>query len=108
MGRLLCSCTREAPATCASKIFIFAISPCGNRLSLTRPRLFCCDQYPIPLPADHKFPASKYRMLRDMLSADGVVSLEPAEFAPSDQLELAHDPAYVEGFLHGTLDPAVM
>jgi acetoin utilization deacetylase AcuC-like enzyme len=47
-------------------------------------------------------------MLRDMLSADGVFSLEPAELAPSGLLELAHDPAYVEGFLHGTLDPAVM
>ena len=43
-----------------------------------------------------------------MLSADGVFSLEPAELAPSDLLELAHDPAYVEGFLHGALDPALM
>src|SRR6185503_11383674 len=71
-------------------------------------RLFYCDHYSIPLPADHKFPASKYRLLRGMLAADGVFSLEPAEAAGRDMLELAHDPAYVESFLNGTLDPLVM
>jgi len=43
-----------------------------------------------------------------MLSADGVFSLEPAEPARRDLLQLAHDPAYVDRFMKGTLDPLVM
>lgn len=73
-----------------------------------RPRLFYCDHYPIPLPAGHKFPASKYRLLREALARDSVFQLEPAEFARQELIELAHDSAYVDGFLSGTLDRAIM
>jgi len=73
-----------------------------------RPRLFYCDHYPIPLPAGHKFPAAKYRLLRETLGRDNVFELEPAEFARAEVIELAHDPAYVAGFFNGTLDPAIM
>ena len=73
-----------------------------------RPRLFYCDHHPIPLPAGHKFPAEKYRLLRETLARDSVFDLEPAEFARPDLIELAHDPAYVTGFLNGSLDPAIM
>lgn len=71
-------------------------------------RLFYCDQYPIPLPAGHKFPAAKYALLRALLEADGVYRLEPAPLAGAGALELAHDPDYVRGFLAGTLDPRIM
>jgi hypothetical protein len=37
----------------------------------TAHRLFYCDHYAIPLPPGHKFPMAKYRMLRDLLAADG-------------------------------------
>jgi acetoin utilization deacetylase AcuC-like enzyme len=73
-----------------------------------RPRLFYCDHYPIPLPEGHKFPAEKYRLLRETLACDNLFELEPAEFARAELIELAHDPAYVAGFLNGTLDPAIM
>jgi acetoin utilization deacetylase AcuC-like enzyme len=73
-----------------------------------RPRLFYCDHYSIPLPAGHKFPAEKYRLLREALARDSVFDLEPAEFARPELIELAHDPAYVTGFLNGSLDPAIM
>jgi acetoin utilization deacetylase AcuC-like enzyme len=73
-----------------------------------RPRLFYCDHHAIPLPAGHKFPAEKYRLLREALACDGVFELEPAEFARPELIELAHDPAYVTGFLNGSLDPAIM
>jgi acetoin utilization deacetylase AcuC-like enzyme len=73
-----------------------------------QPRLFYCDHYAIPLPAEHKFPAAKYRLLREMLEADGMFRLEPAAPAPREALEAAHDAAYVAGFLDGTLEPAVM
>jgi len=72
------------------------------------PRLFYCDHYTIPLPAGHKFPSVKYRLLREMLEADGVYRLEPAQPASREAIEVAHDPVYVEGFLAGTLAPAIM
>jgi acetoin utilization deacetylase AcuC-like enzyme len=73
-----------------------------------RPRLFYCDHYPIPLPEGHKFPAEKYRLLRGMMARDSLFELVPAEFASPELIELAHDPAYVAGFLNGSLDPAIM
>jgi acetoin utilization deacetylase AcuC-like enzyme len=73
-----------------------------------RPRLSYCDHYPIPLQAGHKFPAEKYRLLRETLARDSLFELEPAEFARAEVIELAHDPAYVAGFLSGDLDPAIM
>jgi acetoin utilization deacetylase AcuC-like enzyme len=73
-----------------------------------QPRLYYCDHYAIPLPSGHKFPAEKYGLLREMLARDGLFRLEPAEIAPRDIIERTHDPAYVAGFLNGTLEPAVM
>ena len=72
------------------------------------PRLFYCDHYTIPLPVGHKFPSAKYRLLREMLAADGVYRLDPAQPASREAIEAAHNPVYVEGFLKGTLDPALM
>ena len=66
-------------------------------------RLFYCDHYAIPLPAGHKFPMAKYRMLRDLLRADGCYHFEEAPFAEPAVIELAHDPAYVRDFLNGAL-----
>lgn len=73
-----------------------------------RRRLFYCDHHAIPLPAGHKFPASKYALLRGLLERDGFYQLEPAPFADAETIELAHDAAYVRGFLEGTLDPRIM
>ncbi len=72
------------------------------------PRLFYCDQYAIPLPAGHKFPMAKYRMLRDLLSADGCFRFEAAPFADPAVIELAHEPAYVRDFLNGALPEAAI
>jgi acetoin utilization deacetylase AcuC-like enzyme len=71
-------------------------------------RLFYCDHYPIPLVPHHKFPTAKYRLLRELLEADGSFCLEPAALARPEVAELAHDPGYVAGFLNGTLEPAIM
>jgi len=71
-------------------------------------RRFYCDHYPIPLPAGHKFPAEKYRLLRETLARDSMFQFEPAEFARQELIELAHDPGYVAGFLSGSLDSAIM
>ncbi|MGA2592331.1 MAG: histone deacetylase [Bryobacteraceae bacterium] len=71
-------------------------------------RLFYCDHHSIPLPAGHKFPMQKYGLLRDLLTAAGMFELEAAPFAARETIELAHDAAYVRGFLEGTLEPRVM
>jgi acetoin utilization deacetylase AcuC-like enzyme len=71
-------------------------------------RLFYCDQFEIPLPKGHKFPLRKYRLLRELLASDGFFSLEPASPADAAILCLAHDPAYVNSFIAGTIDPKAM
>ncbi len=71
-------------------------------------RLFYCDHFEIPLPPGHKFPMRKYALLRQTLCADGRFQLEPAQPAEPAVVELAHDPAYVEQFLSGTLPVAAM
>jgi len=71
-------------------------------------RLFYCDHYAIPLPAGHKFPMTKYRMLRDLLAADGCFRFEEAPFADPSVIELAHDAAYVRDFLNGALPDAAI
>jgi acetoin utilization deacetylase AcuC-like enzyme len=50
----------------------------------------------------------KYRLLRDLLAADGLFTMEPAAPADLAAIERVHDPAYVRGFLAGTLDSRVM
>jgi acetoin utilization deacetylase AcuC-like enzyme len=73
-----------------------------------RPRLFYCDHHEIPLPAGHKFPVTKYRLLRQILEEDRVFGLERAPCANPAVIELAHDPAYVRAFIDGTLHPKAM
>ena len=71
-------------------------------------RLFYCDHHPIPLPEGHRFPAEKYRLLRERLSAGGYFELLPADPAAIELVELAHDPAYVRAVLDGTVDATIM
>ena len=71
-------------------------------------RLYYCDHYEFPLPAGHKFPISKYALLRGLLAADGAFELEPAPFAAVEAIEQAHDPDYVRSILDGSVDPRIM
>ena len=70
-----------------------------------RRQLFYCDHHEIHLPAEHKFPMAKYRLLRQMLEQDGSYSMTPAPAALPEMIERVHDPAYVAAFLRGTLSP---
>jgi acetoin utilization deacetylase AcuC-like enzyme len=70
-----------------------------------RRQLFYCDHHEIHLPAEHKFPMAKYRLLRQMLEQDGSYSMTPAPAALPEMIERVHDPAYVAAFLSGTLPP---
>lgn len=71
------------------------------------PRVSYCDEFVLPLPAEHRFPMAKYRLLRERLVDDRVVAAseltvpEPVEFT---QLALAHDPLYVDRVREGRLD----
>ena len=71
-------------------------------------RLWYCDHHQIPLPAGHKFPTQKYRLLRDALQHDGRFTFEAAPFAQTSDIEAAHDPQYVSDFITGVLDPRVI
>ena len=69
-------------------------------------KAFYSDTFVLPLPAHHRFPMAKYRLLRERLVAEGVLDArdlcvpEPAAW---DDLRLVHDAAYVEAVAAGTL-----
>ena len=69
-------------------------------------KLFYTDHFELPLPQGHRFPMSKYRLLRDRivanpLHADDVLLVPPA--ATTQQLTMAHDPEYVRRVVEGEL-----
>lgn len=65
----------------------------------------------LPLPPGHRFPATKYRLLRERCLADGLfarLGLHPAPTAGIGDLQAAHDDIYIQSVLNGTLaDEAV-
>jgi len=71
-------------------------------------KLYYCDDHSFPLPPGHRFPAGKYRLLRDLLAGDGAFEFEPAPFAQTVAIERVHDPQYVRRFLDGTIEPLIM
>lgn len=73
-----------------------------------QPRIFSTDQYTITLPEGHKFPVSKYGLLRRSVEKEGLFQVQQAEFASPETVMLAHDPDYVKNFTAGTLAPAAI
>jgi len=71
-------------------------------------KLYYCDDHVIPLPPGHKFPAQKYRLLRELLAAEGNFEFEAAPLADPETIALAHDPQYVRSFLDGTIERQIM
>jgi acetoin utilization deacetylase AcuC-like enzyme len=69
-------------------------------------RVFYCDHFVLPLPPDHSFPMAKYRLTRERLLDDGIVSKDDvveAEAVPWELLRLAHTADYVDAVRHGTV-----
>jgi len=66
------------------------------------PRIYYCDAHSIDLPAGHRFPSGKYKMVRERLVGDGF-TLQLAPFAPIDLIKLVHSERYVSQFLAGSL-----
>ena len=74
-----------------------------HRAALPGVKAFFTDVFELPLPDRHKFPMSKYRLLRERLEADGTVELLVPPAATDDQLALAHDRDYIAAVVAGTL-----
>ena len=68
--------------------------------------VFYTDHFVLPLPDGHRFPMAKYRLLRENVGQIAGISLQEAPRASDTELLLAHDPAYLQRVLNGTLLPA--
>jgi acetoin utilization deacetylase AcuC-like enzyme len=69
-------------------------------------KAFYSDTFVLPLPEGHRFPMAKYRLVRERLVADGVLSpddLHVPDAVSWDDLRRVHDAAYVEAVATGTL-----
>ena len=74
-------------------------------------RVFYSERLTIPLPDGHRFPVTKYRMLREALVRDRVLQADeicPAPMATREQLLWAHGAAYVDSILDGSVDPKIL
>ena len=74
-------------------------------------RVFYTDLFTFPLPPENRFPAAKYRLLRERIqrwpAATGV-ELLLAPRATDDELRLVHTEEYLQGFAAGTLGVEAM
>jgi len=68
-------------------------------------KAFHSDGHPLPLPAGHRFPQSKYRLLRTLVEGRPDLDLVEAPAASDDLLALAHSPAYVRSVASDGLTP---
>src|SRR4029077_21095111 len=72
-------------------------------------RVFHSDHHVVPLPAGHRFPMGKYRLLREALLASGV--RQATELVPAEPVELAallrvHTPRWVRAVAEDGLTEA--
>jgi acetoin utilization deacetylase AcuC-like enzyme len=74
-------------------------------------KAFYSDQYHIDLPPNHRFPIEKYRMLREGLLEQHILTqqdLIEAPLAARDLITLAHSPEYVDAIFSGSVDARMM
>lgn len=74
-----------------------------------RMRVCSSPEFVLPLPAGHRFPMTKYRLLHERVAANAErlgIDLGPAPAASLDDLHRVHDPAYVARVLDGSLSMA--
>ena len=70
-------------------------------------QIFSNDRFSIALPAGHRFPMPKYRLLRERVEAElSGIRLQESEPASDGELALVHAPDYVTGVVEGTLSAA--
>jgi len=69
-------------------------------------KLFYSDTFELPLPDRHRFPMSKYRLLRERILQDSIASqceLSLPAAATNEQLSRVHSQEYVEAICAGNL-----
>ena len=74
-------------------------------------RVFFPDVEEMPVPPGHRFPASKYRLLRAHVEREGIVApgaLLPSPEASIAELHRAHSETYVAAVMDGTLSPDIV
>lgn len=68
---------------------------------------FHSDAHSLALPPGHRFPQSKYRLLREHFEREpGLLRMQPAPAASAAELRLAHTPGHVDAVLLGHLSAA--
>ena len=68
---------------------------------------FHSDAHSLALPPGHRFPQSKYRLLREHFEREpGRLRMQPAPAATEGELALVHTPDYIDAVLQGTLSAA--
>jgi acetoin utilization deacetylase AcuC-like enzyme len=71
-------------------------------------KAFYSDTFVLPLPEHHRFPMAKYRLVRERLLDERVLSPDDL-YVPDaigwDELRLVHDAAYVDAVATGTIAP---
>ncbi len=65
--------------------------------------IFGIDQFRLPLPANHRFPRSKYGLLRERVAQAGLGSIQVPPAATNEQLLRAHTATYVERMQRGDM-----
>lgn len=74
-------------------------------------KVFYSDHFDLNLPPGHRFPGTKYGMLRRKLIEERILdeaSLAPSPFATAEEIGVAHDPDYVESVRAGTIGASAM
>ena len=74
--------------------------------SATHPAYWVYDHFPLPLPNRHRYPRNRFRIVRETLLAEGVLSaarLHRARPEDWDTLALAHDADYLAQVREGRL-----
>ncbi|MEZ5330925.1 MAG: histone deacetylase [Thermoanaerobaculia bacterium] len=64
---------------------------------------YSSDRFVLPLPAGHRFPMEKYRLLREAVEAAGLAELEEPAAASDEELLRVHDEDYLDRVVRGTL-----
>jgi acetoin utilization deacetylase AcuC-like enzyme len=67
---------------------------------------FHSDRFVLPLPVGHRFPRTKYRLLRERVAGLADLDVREADAASEADLALVHSPAYVAAVLDGSLSAA--
>ena len=69
-------------------------------------KVFYSDHFVLPLPEGHRFPMSKYSLLRERVAASSICGpgeLRAPEAVSDEEILRAHDPGYLDRVVSGTL-----